>query len=286
MARARETAAIIHEQLYLQDMGLDADVSIVDSNDDGSKHIYKSSSSSSPPPPPPPSLVSTPSILSNLEVLPPNPSLNEGRPCHVTPGGAPGRPAMNPSTVHRDGPRIECAYVLTCRVIYCKGVQQAENSLTSTNNSRSTSRLYLSLPPSLPPSLCRLPPRTTPFPAAFRSIFFRAPPPKTPKPPPAALAGYKQPPPPEDEEPSAAASSCDAEHEFDVVVCHGNVIRYATMRALQLPPEAWLRTATFNCSLTYLVVRPSGSVSLRTFGDVGHLPMNMVSFSGHHGFAW
>jgi serine/threonine-protein phosphatase PGAM5 len=71
-----------------------------------------------------------------------------------------------------------------------------------------------------------------------------------------------------------------------VVVCHGNVIRYATMRALQLPPEAWLRTATFNCSLTYLVVRPSGSVSLRTFGDVGHLPMNMVSFSGHHGFAW
>ena len=29
---------------------------------------------------------------------------------------------------------------------------------------------------------------------------------------------------------------------------------------LQLPPEAWLRLSTFNCSLTILTIRPSGSV--------------------------
>lgn len=75
-------------------------------------------------------------------------------------------------------------------------------------------------------------------------------------------------------------------HEYDVVVCHGNVIRYMTLRALQLPPEAWLRLCTFNCSITYLVVRPSGSVSLRALGDVGHLDPPLVTFSMHHGIEW
>ena len=69
-------------------------------------------------------------------------------------------------------------------------------------------------------------------------------------------------------------------------MCHGNVIRYMTLRALQLPPEAWLRLCTFNCSLTYLVVRPTGSVSLRALGDVGHLDPPLVTFSMHHGIEW
>lgn len=77
-----------------------------------------------------------------------------------------------------------------------------------------------------------------------------------------------------------------ARHEYEVVVCHGNVIRYMTLRALQLPPEAWLRLCTFNCSVTYLVVRPTGSVSLRALGDVGHLDPPMVTFSMHHGIEW
>ena len=75
-------------------------------------------------------------------------------------------------------------------------------------------------------------------------------------------------------------------HEYEIVVCHGNVIRYCTLRALQLPPEAWLRLCTFNCSLTYLVVRPSGSVSLRALGDIGHLPPALTTFSMHHGLEW
>ena len=52
----------------------------------------------------------------------------------------------------------------------------------------------------------------------------------------------------------------------------GQVIRYMALRALQLPPEAWLRLMTFNCSMTYLVLRPHGSVSLRSLGDVRHPP--------------
>jgi serine/threonine-protein phosphatase PGAM5 len=75
-------------------------------------------------------------------------------------------------------------------------------------------------------------------------------------------------------------------NEFEVIVCHGNMIRYFFCRALQLPPEAWLRLCTFNCSITYLVIRPNGMVSARMMGDIGHLDYDDTSFSGLHGFKW
>lgn len=64
-----------------------------------------------------------------------------------------------------------------------------------------------------------------------------------------------------------------------IMVCHGNVIRYFVMRALQLPPEAWLRTACWNASITVVEVYPSGKCSLRCFGDVGHLPAEMITYN-------
>lgn len=75
-------------------------------------------------------------------------------------------------------------------------------------------------------------------------------------------------------------------HEYDIVVCHGNVIRYFALRALQLPPEAWLRLCTYNCSLTHIKVRPSGTVSLISLGDTGHLRLDESSFSMHEGYEW
>mmetsp|Transcript_23465 Transcript_23465/g.34783 ORF Transcript_23465/g.34783 Transcript_23465/m.34783 type:complete len:398 (+) Transcript_23465:89-1282(+) len=76
------------------------------------------------------------------------------------------------------------------------------------------------------------------------------------------------------------------QHEFEIIVCHANVIRYFMCRALQLPPEAWLRMCTFNCSLNYVTIRPTGSVSVRMLGDIGHLGYNHSTFSMHHGFNW
>lgn len=74
--------------------------------------------------------------------------------------------------------------------------------------------------------------------------------------------------------------------EYVVIVCHANVIRYLFLRALQLPPEAWLRLCTMNCSITHLTITPDGLVSARSLGDVGHLPIDLVSFSEHHGYNW
>jgi broad specificity phosphatase PhoE len=75
-------------------------------------------------------------------------------------------------------------------------------------------------------------------------------------------------------------------HEFEIIVCHANVIRYFLCRALQLPPEAWLRYCPFNCSMTYITIRPSGNVSCRMLGDIGHLPYDVSTFSKHVGFKW
>jgi serine/threonine-protein phosphatase PGAM5 len=74
--------------------------------------------------------------------------------------------------------------------------------------------------------------------------------------------------------------------EFEIIVCHGNVIRYMFCRALQLPPEAWLRMSIFNCSITYLLIRPDGHVSARMLGDIGHLDYAESTFSSKHGFKW
>lgn len=75
-------------------------------------------------------------------------------------------------------------------------------------------------------------------------------------------------------------------HEFDIIVCHGNLIRFFACKALQLPPEAWLRLSVFNCSITYIMIKPNGYVSCRMVGDIGHLGYKETTFSGAHGLAW
>lgn len=70
----------------------------------------------------------------------------------------------------------------------------------------------------------------------------------------------------------------EEQHTFEIIVGHVNVFRYFVMRALQLPPEAWLRLRGDNCSITELIIRPNGVVVLARFGDTGHLPIEMCTF--------
>lgn len=70
----------------------------------------------------------------------------------------------------------------------------------------------------------------------------------------------------ENVDPNSGERKEGSRHEFEIIVCHANVIRYFFCRALQIPPETWLRLCTFNCSLTYLTIRPTGTVSCRMLG--------------------
>ena len=65
---------------------------------------------------------------------------------------------------------------------------------------------------------------------------------------------------------------------YEVVVCHMNVIRYFVLRALQLPPEAWLRLRGDNGGITELIFYPEGKVSLSRFADTGHLGIEQTTF--------
>merc|ERR1712168_1009023 len=67
------------------------------------------------------------------------------------------------------------------------------------------------------------------------------------------------------------------EDSYELVVCHANVIRYFVCRALQLPPEAWLRISLAHGSITYLRISPKGTVSLRSLGDNGYMPVDKCS---------
>lgn len=98
------------------------------------------------------------------------------------------------------------------------------------------------------------------------------------------------------------ADNRQKEDSYDIIVCHGNVIRYFVcrysalrtvfflckekfksskicifFRALQLPPEAWLRMQVNHASITWLCIRPNGIVSLKSLGDCGHLPPDLLT---------
>ncbi|XP_013925267.1 PREDICTED: serine/threonine-protein phosphatase PGAM5, mitochondrial [Thamnophis sirtalis] len=64
---------------------------------------------------------------------------------------------------------------------------------------------------------------------------------------------------------------------YEIFVCHANVIRYIVCRALQFPPEGWLRISLNNGSITHLVIRPNGRVALRLLGDTGFMPPEKIT---------
>ncbi|XP_015119159.1 serine/threonine-protein phosphatase Pgam5, mitochondrial [Diachasma alloeum] len=64
---------------------------------------------------------------------------------------------------------------------------------------------------------------------------------------------------------------------YTLLVCHANIIRYFVCRALQFPPEAWLRLSLKHASITWITIHPNGRVSLRCFGDSGHIPPDAIT---------
>lgn len=66
----------------------------------------------------------------------------------------------------------------------------------------------------------------------------------------------------------------------DVLVCHGNVIRWFVCKALGVDLQQWSRMEIANASLTVITVRPDGTTRLEIFSDVGHVPIAKQTWSG------
>ena len=66
----------------------------------------------------------------------------------------------------------------------------------------------------------------------------------------------------------------------DIIVCHGNVIRYFVTKVLGVNSMAWLGMTIHNCSLTVVRIYPNSSMKLVSFNDIGHIPPNMQTETG------
>jgi serine/threonine-protein phosphatase PGAM5 len=58
----------------------------------------------------------------------------------------------------------------------------------------------------------------------------------------------------------------------DLIVCHGNVIRYLVTRALGVDTDAWLEMSVGHASITRIRVEADGRYKVISVGDVGHIP--------------
>ena len=64
----------------------------------------------------------------------------------------------------------------------------------------------------------------------------------------------------------------------DILVAHGNVIRYLVTKALNVDTRAWLRMTVAHASLTVIQVQPDGSAKVLAVGDSGHIPSPLLSW--------
>ena len=74
--------------------------------------------------------------------------------------------------------------------------------------------------------------------------------------------------------------SPDDKDRNDIIVCHGNVIRYFVTKVLKVDTMSWLQMSISNCSLTIIRILPNGNMKLDAFSDYGHIPENMRTFTG------
>lgn len=65
--------------------------------------------------------------------------------------------------------------------------------------------------------------------------------------------------------------------KHEIVVGHGNLIRYFICRVLQVQPEGWGNMDMCNCGISQVLVRPDGRMVLVSHNDVSHMPDHLVT---------
>ena len=63
--------------------------------------------------------------------------------------------------------------------------------------------------------------------------------------------------------------------ECELIVSHGNVIRYLIGRALGFRKHGWYQLGTSHCGITILRISEKGEMILDRYNDTGHLPAKL-----------
>ena len=69
-----------------------------------------------------------------------------------------------------------------------------------------------------------------------------------------------------------SSESCD---QYEVVVCHANLIRYFLSRIQEWSKKEWEESTLGNCSISEVEVRESGNMSARSVERDEHLPEHL-----------
>jgi serine/threonine-protein phosphatase PGAM5 len=64
---------------------------------------------------------------------------------------------------------------------------------------------------------------------------------------------------------------------LEIVVCHGNLIRYLVCRAIDVPVGRWTRMNSHHCAITRVLVRDTGAVRVVSYNETAHLPARLVT---------
>jgi serine/threonine-protein phosphatase PGAM5 len=64
---------------------------------------------------------------------------------------------------------------------------------------------------------------------------------------------------------------------FEIVVCHGNLIRYFVCRAIHISVMRWTRMNSNHCSMTRVLIRDTGAVRVVSYNETAHLPVKLVT---------
>jgi serine/threonine-protein phosphatase PGAM5 len=63
----------------------------------------------------------------------------------------------------------------------------------------------------------------------------------------------------------------------EALVCHGNMVRYLTCKALGIHVDTWAKMNIHHCGITTITVDEQGSMRLVSHNETRHLPLELVS---------
>ncbi len=65
------------------------------------------------------------------------------------------------------------------------------------------------------------------------------------------------------------------QEQHDIIVCHGNLIRYFVTVVLKADPASWVRMDICNCGITQVLIQPEGDMVVLCHNDWAHLPREL-----------
>ncbi len=61
----------------------------------------------------------------------------------------------------------------------------------------------------------------------------------------------------------------------ELIICHGNIIRYFICRAMDAPPDSWANLFILNCGISVVRIDEHGLMTVMSHNNVEHLPSHL-----------